>query len=54
MIVSIIIVLKQSIVIKLIAYMKLAFNLLLSIVVSKNIEYRPEHDEAVKLTAQDQ
>ena len=34
--------------------MKLALNLLLSIVISKNIKYRPENDEAVKLTAQDQ
>ena len=34
--------------------MKLAFNLLLSIVISKNIKYRPENDDAVKLTAQDQ
>jgi hypothetical protein len=34
--------------------MKHAFNLLLSIVISKNIKYRPENDEAVKLTAQDQ
>jgi len=34
--------------------MYLAFNLLISIVISKNIKYRPENDEAVKLTAQDQ